>query len=1036
VTTEAKSPLTLPEALTTEFYEWERRGRGWEVWPYRVRLEPRCQPFFHTLPFSPQLAVDDGRHPTLLSTLVDRLMGRRQAIESPSPQSAPEPWAQEADASKLLEPLIEMEVALPPTLDVDRKPAEQLLLSLASASQPVGFEIIGTSNRIVSQVSCRESDRELVRQQVKAHFPEAVIVRSGEGLRQQWSSRTTGATAIVDFGLAREFMVPLRTWKTFDADPLVGIFGALATLADGEIGVFQILFETARHPWAESVMRAMTDGEGGSFFADAPRMVSLATEKVSHPLFSVVVRVGARSASEGRVWQIARSLGGALKQFGTPGLNEFIPLERGQYDESDHEEDLLSRWSCRCGALLNSEELVSFAHLPSASVRIEKFARQVKKTKAAPAATAGQHVVLGENLHDGKTVQVGLSVEQRLRHSYVIGASGTGKSTLLLNMIVQDIQKGEGVGVLDPHGDLIDQILGHIPENRFKDVVLLDPADEAFPVGFNILSAHSEVEKNLLASDLVSVFRRLSTSWGDQMTSVLGNAVLAFLESPEGGTLADLRRFLIEPDFRRTFLSTVKDSEVVYYWQKEFPLLAGKPQGPVLTRLDTFLRPKLVRHIVSQKKDRLDFGAIMNGGKIFLAKLAQGAIGEENAYLLGTLLVSKVQQLTMSRQELQESERRPFYLYIDEFHNFVTPSMAAILTGARKYRLGLVLAHQDLRQIGSRDPELANAILGAHARICFRVGDQDAQKLAEGFSAFSEKDLQNLGIGEAICRIERAEYDFNLKTLPLPTVGMEVSKRRREQVVALSRQAYATPKEQVEVALRREAPEMAAPPLPRERIREMREQPIASTSKAPAREQLEPPPLRSSAPSIPTPGRGGPEHKRLQHFLKNCGESRGYRATIEKPILEGLGSVDVVLEKGELKIACEVSVTSTPEQELGNVQKCLQAGFEHILVMSPEHKILGKVRKSVAKGLGESDLARVRFVLQDEVFPFLDELDACAAGTETTVRGYRSKKQYRAVGQSEGATKRRNVTQVLVGAFRRLRGKGSPSDDDPKQPPA
>src|SRR5262249_6373010 len=216
---------------------------------------------------------------------------------------------------------------------------------------------------------------------------------------------------------------------------------------------------------------------------------------------------------------------------------------------------------------------------------------------------------------------------------------------------------------------------------------------------------HSELERTLLASDLVSVFRRLSTSWGDQMTSVLGNAVLAFLESDRGGTLADLRRFLIEPDFRREFLTTVRDREIVYYWQKEFSFLAGRPQAPLLTRLDTFLRPKTIRYIVAQKDSRLDLRRAMDEGGVVLARLSQGAIGEENAYLLGTLLVSKLQQLAMSRQEQRESERRNFYLYIDEFQNFITPSMASILSGARKYRLGLILAHQDLRQLSSEDTQ-------------------------------------------------------------------------------------------------------------------------------------------------------------------------------------------------------------------------------------------------------------------------------------------------------------------------------------------
>jgi len=300
--------------------------------------------------------------------------------------------------------------------------------------------------------------------------------------------------------------------------------------------------------------------------------------------------------------------------------------------------------------LVNVEELVTLVHPPSASVRAERLERGVKKTKAAPAAALGHPLVLGTNTHNAKTLTVSLDATQRLKHMYLIGASGTGKSTLLLNMILQDMQQGAGFAVLDPHGDLIDQILGQIPEERAEDIVLLDASDEEYPVGFNILTAHSDIEKNLLASDLVAVFRRLSTTWGDQMTSVLGNAILAFLESTQGGTLADLRRFLVEREFREQYLRTVTDPEIIYYWRMEFDLLAGRPQAPLLTRLNTFLRPKRIRYMVNQREDKLDFRRMMDERKIFLAKLAQGAIGEENAYLLGTLIVTKLHQMALGRR--------------------------------------------------------------------------------------------------------------------------------------------------------------------------------------------------------------------------------------------------------------------------------------------------------------------------------------------------------------------------------------------------
>src|SRR6202012_1270945 len=233
---------------------------------------------------------------------------------------------------------------------------------------------------------------------------------------------------------------------------------------------------------------------------------------------------------------------------------------------------------------------------------------------------------------------------------------------------------------------------------------------------------------------------RLSTSWGDQLHSVLQNAINAFLESDRRGTIADLRRFLIEPAFRNDFLKSVRDSEVVYYWQKSFPHLSGnKSIGSILTRLDAFLAQRPIRHMVSQPENRLDFADIMDSGKIFLAKLPEGLLGKENSHLLGTLMVSKFQQIAMSRQAQQVGSRRLFNIYIDEFANFITPSMAEILSGARKYRIGLTLAHHELHQL-QRSPEVASAVMShPYTRIVFRVGDDDAKKIADGFSFFESQ---------------------------------------------------------------------------------------------------------------------------------------------------------------------------------------------------------------------------------------------------------------------------------------------------------
>jgi predicted DNA-binding transcriptional regulator AlpA len=977
-----RAPITAYEALTEQFYAWEKRGRGWAIGDYPVALEPPFRPFYgHYI--AAESILDDARRPSFFGGIFERFRGETGAgtgsddlmIADPD-EPEPEPFESEAD-------LVEIQIALPPDIKVSKDVAEQFVMSLGQVSRPAGFEIVGTKDAVVMQIACGEPDRRQVREQLHAYFPDALLAERNGYVRGLWDETGAAAAVVVEFGLSNEFMRPLRCFDRFEPDPLAGLIGAMGELSQGEAAVFQVLFVPTRHPWPENILRAVTDDDGKAFFADDPAMLSLAGQKIARPLFAAVIRVAAESARGDRAWRIAQGIGKALRPFADPKSNELIPLTNDGYDDREHTADVVLRQSRRTGMLLNSDELVSFVHLPSPTVRAEKLKRQDKRTKALPALALGHALILGENTHGGKTVRVTQSSEHRLRHTYVVGASGTGKSTLLLDMITQDISHGEGIAVLDPHGDLIDQVVGHIPEERARDVVLFDPSDEAYPVGFNILSAHSELERNLLASDLVAVFKRLSTSWGDQMTAVFGNAILAFLESDEGGTLADLRRFLVETDFRKSFLQTVRDAEVVYYWEKEFPLLTGKPHAPILTRLDTFLRPKVVRHMVSQKRN-LDFRAIMDGRQIFLAKLSQGLIGEENSHLLGALLVSKLNQMALSRQDIHASERKPFYVYIDEFHNFVTPSMAAILSGARKFSMGLIIAHQELQQLASRESDIASAVISnPYTRICFRLGDFDAKKLAEGFSSFNAKDLQNLGIGEAICRIERSEYDFNLRTLPLPPVEPELARRRAELIVASSRDLYATRREDVEALLSAHRAEAGAPPAERTaRKRPERAEPAPE----PVREkQLTGEPLPETTPTVPVAGRGGEHHKYLQQLVKRWAEGRGYEVTIEKPILDGLGWVDVALQKGERSIACEISVSTAADHELGNVQKCLAAGFSEVILISSEKSQLTAVKHAAIAALSPQQYKLVKFLTPEQVFSYIESLEATAGGRAGTV---------------------------------------------------
>jgi hypothetical protein len=1019
----------IDERLSARFRRWEMRTRGWAVFSRPVAPEPPFAPFGGGDPPLPP-DFDDGRKPGIFS----RLIGRRASAPVPEPpDDEPEPATLER-----AEP-VELPLFLPPSFTAKPDALAQFFSSLSICAEPVSFEVLGTPQHITAQLAASATDEPHLRRQLRAFFPDLVTSPVSGGLTGAWAAAGEAETAFVEFGLDRECHQPLATVRH---DLCVALAGALGELREGELGLFQVMFQSAANPWLEPLLRSVTDATGKGVFVNAPELADGVRQKISRPLFGVVVRIAARSPDFDRAWDIARQLAVALRAFAVPNGNELIPLRNDGYPWEAHAEDVLRRQSRRCGMLLNSDELLGFASFPTAAVHAPKFRRQTRKTKSAPDfVTQGDGCFIGWNEHLGNKRGVWLTNEQRVRHVHVIGASGTGKSTLLARMIAQDIEAGEGVGVVDPHGDLVDQILGIIPPERVGDVVLLDPSDEQFAVGFNILSAHSDLEKNLLASDLVSVFRRLSTSWGDQMGSVLQNAILAFLESPRGGTLADVRRFLLEPGFREEFLKTVADAEVVYYWRKAFPQLGGnKSVGPILTRLETFLSQKPVRLMVAQRENKLDFADIMDGGKIFLAKLSQGAIGRENAHLLGSLIVAKLHQTAMSRQRQQAAARKDFWLYLDEFQDFITASMGEILAGARKYRLGLTLAHQELRAL-QREPEVASAVIAnAGTRICFRLGDQDARALESGFSSFEARDLQSLDTGEAVCRAGRSDYDFNLTVPPSEPVDETEAAERRHEVITRSREKYATPRAEVEAALRaamepepvsvkarteppRATPEPSAPATPKPATPEKLPpppEPVAKPTPTVAPTPVAPAPAPKPAPVASEPGKGGHQHKTIQKRMKAEAEQWGFRVSLEKEIPGSAGSsVDAVFERGPFLLACEITVTTTVDHEVGNVRKCLDAGYPHVAVVAVTEAKLAQLAAAVSRSLGADAAARVGYFLPDGLLAHLRAmpLPEPAAPPEPktkTVRGIKVKTSYAPLSPEQAAARDAAMIQLIA----------------------
>jgi hypothetical protein len=541
------------------------------------------------------------------------------------------------------------------------------------------------------------------------------------------------------------------------------------------------------------------------------------------------------------------------------------------------------------------------------------------------------------------------------------------------------------------------------------------------------------------------VFRRLATSWGDQMDTVLQNSILVILESSRGGTLADLRRFLLEPPFRTEFLESVQDPELIYYWQKVFPQLGGgKSIGSVLTRLQDFFSQKPLRNMVSQRKNLLDFADIMDHRKIFLAKLSEGLCGEENSYLLGTLLVSKFQQLAMARQAQKLAVRQDFWLYIDEFQHFITPSMAKILTGARKYRIGFTLAHQELHQLQS-DAKVASAVMTQPCtRIVLRVGDDDAKKLGDGFESFDAKSLTRLEKFHAIVRVERNDCDFNLALRkPEPSDG---GNERTAAIIAASRAKYATPCAEVEAMLlanlrpdvsktkppeppdsdespggrRKPVPKptspagtpvepvppvppavTAMPALPPLVMPKVSEPPqpaeppqaaeIPKAAVPPTTEILKPTVSEKKSGSETKPaeaaepkdlGRGLALHKSIQKRLRDGAQKFGFKSDIEKQLAKGSNNAaDLVLRQGGLAIAVEIAISPSINHEFENVQKCLAAGFVRVAVIATGRKRLEDIAAAVQSGLGSEAAAKVSYHTPDE---FLAELQKLAKAAEAT----------------------------------------------------
>jgi len=413
----------------------------------------------------------------------------------------------------------------------------------------------------------------------------------------------------------------------------------------------------------------------------------------------------------------------------------------------------------------------------------------------------------GETTFRNQLKKYGIKVDDRRRHMYLIGKTGMGKSTVLENMIVEDIRAGKGVAIVDPHGDLAEKIIKFVPSSRINDVIYFNPADMEYPIAFNVVEQVEPHLRHLVASGLIGVFQKLwADSWGPRLEYILRNAILAILDYP-GSTLLAIPRMFSDKVFRKKVIDKIQDPVVKSFWVNEFAGYADKfaseAVSPIQNKVGQFLSSSLIRNIVGQVKSTIDIREIMDSGKILILNLSKGRIGEDNSSLLGAMMITKIQLAAMSRVDILEHERKDFYLYVDEFQNFATGSFANILSEARKYRLNLIMAHQYIEQL---DETVKAAVFGNVGTLTvFRVGAADAEELVPEFTpTFTEEDLVNL-----------PKYEFYIKLMidgvtsdpfssrGLPPLRKDEETGNVEKVIAVSRERYAKKREYVEEKISR-----------------------------------------------------------------------------------------------------------------------------------------------------------------------------------------------------------------------------------------
>ena len=721
--------------------------------------------------------------------------------------------------------------------------AEQMLGSLLPLGVPFVLEaaVPHIGSEINFYISVPAGRAEFVARQIQGLYLRSQVYEVSDYNIFSPTGRAAGAYAT----LKDDYILPVRTYVESQADVFSQVLSNLSKLGDiGEGACVQIIARPASGTTKKKVMLAIESLKRGERLTKVLRgsfgfyivgdilkdlfkrerkdknenqkqiivddeAVKALTSKIAKPLFSVNLRIIASGQDKERAEDILLSIMSAYGGTTAPTRNEikFIKprnLKKLLYQFSFREFDFTT------AVTLSSEELATLFHLPTNSSAVPRVALLRTKEAPPPENLPELGIIVGASDFRGDRKMVRLSKDDRRRHLYIIGQTGTGKSYMMLNMAVQDMQEGNGLCVIDPHGELISDLLERVPAHRTNDVIVFDPGDLTYPLGLNMLEydVNKPEQKTFIVNEIQAIFNRLfaKETMGPMFEQYMRNTLLLLMGDVntiggEPATLMEVPRVMTDPIFRARKLERCKDPAVVDFWTKEASKTSGETSlanmAPyITTKFGNFTTNEFVRPIIGQVKSAFNFRKIMDEKKILLVNLSKGKIGDINAGLLGMIVTTRILMAALSREDAPREKRPDFYFYIDEFQNFTTESIATILSEARKYRLDLILAHQFIAQLEDKIRESVFGNVGS--LIAFRVGEPDTEKLEKQFSPeFNAKDLIGIENRNAVAKIlinGEPSRPFNLRTLPARPGSLDLREKLRE----LSRLTFGHPRADIE----------------------------------------------------------------------------------------------------------------------------------------------------------------------------------------------------------------------------------------------